>query len=176
MESSHSSRPAAKPSAIDTCIVGGSVIFVAALAISAAFDPSLRLLHVLQALIYVAVVLLTRRRSAWGFGAGVVIASFWNYLVLIASPIGRQGVDVVVGLLRGEPVARPDTLLQCVAGGGHVLIIGACLTGFLRTHPRGRQWAAFVGGGVLALAYLIGIVALVAPPEIAAHLRALLGH
>ena len=42
--------------------------------------PELRLLHLLQALIYVVVVILARRNSMWGIGAGITIAVFWNGL------------------------------------------------------------------------------------------------
>jgi hypothetical protein len=48
-------------------------MFVLGLAVSAIFAPEWRVLHVLQSLIYVAVIALARRRSAWGFGAGLLI-------------------------------------------------------------------------------------------------------
>jgi hypothetical protein len=44
----------------------GAWFFILCLFISAIFDPTIRVLHTLQALIYLAVILLTRRRSAWG--------------------------------------------------------------------------------------------------------------
>jgi hypothetical protein len=51
-------------------IQAGAVLFIVALALSVLFDPTVWVLHSLQALIYVAVILLARRDSAWGFGAG----------------------------------------------------------------------------------------------------------
>lgn len=57
----------------------GAGFFTLALALSAIFDPSIRVLHTLQALIYLAVIWLVRRSSSWGYGAGFFIAVLWNY-------------------------------------------------------------------------------------------------
>jgi hypothetical protein len=51
-----------------------------------------------------------------------------------------------------------------VEGAAHVLIIVACLAGFLHLRPRRRQWSQFFEGGVLALAYFALIIAIAAPP------------
>jgi hypothetical protein len=55
-------------------------MFVLGFTIAAVFAPEWRVLHVLQAIIYVAVVAMARRKSAWGFGAGLAVAVFWNAL------------------------------------------------------------------------------------------------
>jgi hypothetical protein len=158
--------PATDPKWINPSIVVGSLIFIFALAVSAYFEPQWRVLHVLQALIYVAVIVLTRRKSAWGFGAGVMIAVFWNFLVLFRSPVGSEA-------LNGH--FRPDILLQLFAACGHFLIIAACLVGFLRARPAARQWGQFATGGVLAIAYLITMAFTVGPPEAAQHIKQALG-
>ena len=51
-----------------------AALFTVALIVSAVVLPELRLLHVLQALIYVAIVILARRNSMWAIGAGLTIA------------------------------------------------------------------------------------------------------
>jgi hypothetical protein len=51
----------------------GAALFLIALTVSAWVAPQLRLLHLLQAFIYVVIVILARRNSMWGFGAGVTI-------------------------------------------------------------------------------------------------------
>jgi hypothetical protein len=73
---------------INVSIVVGSVMFIIALAVSAIFLPQWRALHVMQALPYLIVIVLTRRLSPWGFGAGVSMACFWNALLLFRSPVG----------------------------------------------------------------------------------------
>lgn len=53
----------------------GAGLFLLALVVSAILVPDLRVLHSLQALIYVAVIVLARRNSAWGYGAGFSLQS-----------------------------------------------------------------------------------------------------
>ena len=48
----------------------GDVVFLSALAVSAFSVPRLRLLHVLQLMIYVADLVLTRQKSLWGVAMG----------------------------------------------------------------------------------------------------------
>src|SRR5215475_14165232 len=59
----------------------GATLFLVALLVSAIVVPELRLLHLMQALIYVAVIVLARRNSPWGFGAGFAISIVWTGLV-----------------------------------------------------------------------------------------------
>jgi hypothetical protein len=164
-------RPATDAKWINASIVIGSTIFIFALAVSAFFAPQWRVLHCLQALIYVVVIVLTRRKSAWGYGAGVLIAVFWNVLVLFRSPVGAEGVRVIEALMRGGQVSQPDIFVQLFAAFGHCLIIVACLVGFLRTRPAGRQWGQFFGGGALAIGYLLTMAFTLGPPEAAENIR-----
>ena len=55
-------------------IVVDAVIFLVALSISAWVVPALRLLHVLQGMLYIVIVILAGRNSIWGLGAGVSVA------------------------------------------------------------------------------------------------------
>jgi hypothetical protein len=148
-------------------IVVGSAMFVLALAVSAIFAPQWRALHVMQALPYFVVIILAWRQSPWGFGAGVITACFWNALILFRSPVGTA-------LVHGD-VTRPDIVLQLFATLGHFLLIVGCLVGFARTHPGGRQWARFFGGGVIAVAYLLVMIWTVGPPEGVEHIKQALG-
>ena len=122
-----------------------------ALILSAVFDPTIRFLHVLQALIYIAVIVLTRKSSAWGFGAGCIIAVFWNYMNLFVTTFVKAGLQQLSILLRTGQLQRPDLLIAVIAAGGHFLLIIACLVGFLRTRPRVQQWGKFMAGGALAV-------------------------
>jgi len=168
------SRPATNATWINTFIVIGSLMFIVALAVSALFAPQWRVLHVLQGSIYVIVIILTRRQSAWGFGAGALTATFWNLLVLFRSPVGAEGLHAIGSLLRGGS-ARPDILLQLFGACGHFLIIAACLVGFLSLRPQERQWGRFVVGGVLAIAFLLAMAFTAGPPEAAVNIKHALG-
>jgi hypothetical protein len=141
----------------------GVGLFLFALTVSAVFVPRLRLLHLFQALIYVAVLVLTRRNGAWGFGVGVIIPALWNGLNLFVTHLFQAGARQFWSLVRTGHVSRPDTLMVMVGGVAHFLLILACMTGFLQLPPGRKQWGQFFGGGLLALAYFILIVATMAP-------------
>jgi hypothetical protein len=144
-------------------ILVGVGLFNLALTLSAIFVPQLRLLHLFQSLIYVAVVVLARRNSAWGFGAGAIIAIFWNGLNLFVTHLFQAGAGQFSSLLRTGHVSRPDSLMVLVEGVAHALLIMACTAGFLQLRPGLKQWGQFLAGGVLALAYLMLIVVTTAP-------------
>jgi len=141
----------------------GVGFFIFALAVSAFFVPQLRLLHVFQALIYMAVIVLTRRNSPWGFGIGVIIPTAWNCLNLFVTHLFQKGAVQFWSLVRTGDVSRPETMMVTVGGVAHFLLIVACVAGFLQLRPRGKQWGQFFGGGVLASAYFALIIAIAAP-------------
>lgn len=154
------------PAWINASILAGAGCFIFALVLSAVFDPKIRVLHALQALIYIAVIVLTRRNSAWGFGAGCIISAFWNYINLFVTTFIKAGMEQLSILLQTGHLPRPDLLVAVIAAAGHFLLIIACLAGFLRERPRARQWAQFVTGGALAVGYLVGIIVTTGPQYI----------
>ena len=130
-------------------------------------------MHLLQALIYVALVLLTRRKNPAGFGAGLAVAVFWNTLLLTtASHDILQELRTLA--LTGRP-QRPDLLLSMFAGCGHLLIIIACFIGFRRIRPAAGQWLTGGIGAVVALTYLFAIVFIFSPPQAVALMKHTLG-
>ncbi|MBL8217502.1 MAG: hypothetical protein JNK87_42665 [Bryobacterales bacterium] len=152
------SRAGQNSSWINISVLIGAGSFLFALFLSAVFDPRIRLLHALQALIYIVVILLTRKTSSWGFGAGCIIALFWNYVNLFVTTFFKAGLQQLSILLQTGQLHRPDLLIAVVAVAGHFLLIIACLVGFIRTGPGGRSWSRFLGGGALAVGYFIAIV------------------
>lgn len=138
-------------------------LFILALALSAIYIPQLRLLHLFQALIYVAVVVLSRRSSPWGFGAGVIMASAWNCMNLFLTHLFGAGIGVLLALVRTGHLDRPDTLMVLLGGAAHCLLIVACMAGFLELRPRGKQWGQFFAGGLVSLAYMALIIVTMAP-------------
>lgn len=166
LNSSRMNQSDMQPVWIRAFILGGAGFFIFALFLSAVFDPTIRLLHALQALIYVAIIVLTRRNNAWGFGIGCIIALFWNYVNLFVADFVRAGLHQLSVLAHSGQVPRPDLLIAVVAAGGHFLLIIACLAGFIRTRPKLQQWGEFVGGGVLAVAYFIVIIVFTGPQYI----------
>jgi len=155
--------PASGPPWIRLSIPIGAGLFMLALAISAVLIPQLRLLHLLQALIYIAIIGLTRRNNPWGFGAGVVVPTAWNCLGLFITHLIQAGAGQLWILLRTGHVSRPDTLAVLLGGIAHFLLIIACIAGFLQLRPGRKQWAQFLAGGLLAMAYFALIIVTTAP-------------
>jgi multisubunit Na+/H+ antiporter MnhB subunit len=58
---------------------------------------------------------------------------------------------------------RPDVGLQLGATLAHVVLIVACLVGFLRPKPNWKDWARFLGAGFLAIAYLVVLIITLRP-------------
>lgn len=145
-------------------IPAGAMLFVVALAGSALVVPQLRPLHFLQALIYVAVIALARRNSAFGFGAGFTIAVFWNSLNLFVTHLMQAGVVAFWTFLHTGQARRPDTMMVPVGGIAHFILIVSCMAAMIdpRTDNH-RKWWKFAGGGIIVLAYLALIVAIARP-------------
>ena len=141
----------------------GAAIFVVALTGSALIAPQLRLLHLLQAVIYGAVVILARRNSAWGFGAGFTVSVAWNSLNLFVTHLMQAGAVEFWSFLRTGQARRLDTMFVPLGGVGHFILIVACLAAFLELRSEKGKWRKFVFGGVVALAYLALIVAVARP-------------
>ena len=140
----------------------GAVLFLIALTVSAIVVPELRPLHSLQALIYVAVVILAWRNSVWGFGAGVTIAVAWNSLNLFVTHLMQAGALAFWSFLHTGQVRRLDTIMVTLGGIGHFILIFACLAAAFDLRNE-RKWRKFVAGGVAALAYFALIIAIAAP-------------
>ena len=145
-----------------------AALFTVALVVSAVVLPELRLLHVLQALIYLAIVTLARRNSMWAIGAGLTIAVVWNGLNLFITHNMQTGVTLFWSLLRTGHVPEvgphPIVPMMVLLGGiGHFVLIGACLaTLFDRRVDDKTPWK-IVAGGVSVLAYAALMIVVSAP-------------
>jgi hypothetical protein len=151
------------PSLTRVWIPIGAGLFLVALAISALVVPELRLLHFLQALIYVAVVILARRNSSWGLGAGFTIAVFWNCFNLFVTHLMQAGIVEFWSSVHTGQVQRLDTMMVPLGGFGHLILITACVAALLNKTTESKKWWKFAGGGFLTLAYFALIVAVARP-------------
>jgi hypothetical protein len=141
----------------------GAALFLSALLVSAIVVPELRLLHLLQAMIYVAVIVLTRRNSAWGYGAGFAIAIVWNGLGLFVTHFIQAGAVAFWSSLRTWHVEQLVPMMVTLGGIGHFILIFATLLALLRHNAETKKWWKFVGGSALALAYFALLVAFARP-------------
>ena len=140
----------------------------AALVVSAVFVPGIRWLHVVQALMYVAAMVLCIRRSCWGHFIGIATAGVWNLLIAFASPIFADLID--------HP-AQPDLILQGLAWLANLAVVVGCVWGYVRLTTKsrwdiGRLLLTFVA----TTALLVGATALLAPDHLVAFTGALHPH
>lgn len=141
----------------------GAALFLVALLVSAIIVPELRFLHVLQALIYVAVVILARCNSAWGFGAGFTIGIVWNGFSLFVTHLMQAGAVAFWSSLRTGHVEQLVPMMVALGGIGHFILIAACLLALVRHNAEAGKWWKFAGGGAIVVAYFILIVAFARP-------------
>ena len=146
---------------IQGLIEASSVVFILVLALSAVFDASIRVLHTFQAAIYVAVVILARKRSAWGYGAGCLIAALWNWTNLVHTTFVTNGLRELSQAVQTGQIRRPDQLIAVLAASAHFVLILACLVGYVRIRPK-ASWepVKFLTGGLLAIGYFASIIVL----------------
>jgi hypothetical protein len=135
--------------------------------VSAVVVPELRLLHVLQTLIYVAIVILARRNSMWALGAGLTIAVIWNSNALFVTHNMQRGVALFWSLLQTghmPPGPHPIVPMMVLLGGiGHFILICACLAALLNRGIDDKNPWKVVAGGVSVLAYFALIIIVAAP-------------
>src|SRR5215510_10324444 len=144
-----------------------AALFTVALIVSAVVLPELRLLHVLQTLIYVAIVFLARRNSMWAIGAGLTIAVVWNSNALFVTHNMQRGGTLFWSLLQtGQmpPGPHPIVPMMVLLGGiAHFVLIGACLAALFDRRIDGKKPWKMVAGGVSVLAYFALIVVVSGP-------------
>ena len=141
----------------------GAGLFLVALAISAVAVPELRPLHFLQALIYVAVVILARRNNVFALGAGFTIAVAWNCLEFFGPHLIQAGAVMFWSFLHTGQVQHLETMMVPIGGIGHFILIIACLTALFHQTTDTKKWWKFIAGGVLVLGYFALIVAIARP-------------
>ena len=141
----------------------GATLFLVALLVSAIVDPELRVLHCFQALIYVAVIVLARRNSPWGYGAGFAIAIVWNGMNFFGPHLIQAGAVAFWSWLRTGHAQQLVPMMVTLGGLGHFILIFATLMAILRHNAETRKWRKFAGGGALAVAYLALLVAFALP-------------
>lgn len=141
----------------------GAGLFLVALAVSAVAVPELRPLHFLQALIYVAVVILARRNNVFALGAGFTIAVAWNCLEFFGPHLIQAGAVMFWSFLHTGQVQHLETMMVPIGGIGHFILIIACLTALSHQTTDTNRWWKFLAGGALVLGYFALIVAIARP-------------
>lgn len=134
-----------------------------ALLLSAVLVPELRILHSLQALIYVAVIVLARRNSAWGYGAGFSVAILWNAMGLFITHLIQTGAISFWLLLRTGHAGQLVPMTVTLGAIGHFILIFTTILAMSCFNAESRKWWKFAGGSALSIAYFALLVAFFKP-------------
>lgn len=157
-------RPQETRTKLDWAIVASCLLFIFALVVSAYFEPPIRILHTLQAVVYVVVIAGTLRHQKWAYGAGIAIATLWNYVNLFVTTFIRDGVSTLGALMSGGHVIDPGSIIAIPAALGHFGMIAFCIWAYLRL--QNKRWTdigVLLAGGVLAIGYFVTIIAIFGP-------------
>jgi len=149
-------------------IILGATVFIIALAVAAAFEADLRGLHLVQASMYVATIVLSRQGNRWGYFLGISAASFWNYTLLFVSPLPARFLQ--------HPF-EPDLVLQGFGWIANSLVIVGGVQGYLQLPNRSSaDLGRFVAAFALATGILAGGIAVFSPHRLTIFVQALHPH
>jgi hypothetical protein len=125
-----------------------AALFVVVLAISAYWDPRIRVLHVFEAIPYIVSGGLCVRRRPFGYALGAASGAFWLWIAGFHTTFVRNGFERMSMLIRTGTIDRLDQLIAApaaIATGGLVVF---SLLGYVRLPAKSRRdavvWAAAV--------------------------------
>ena len=110
----------------------GAITFIVVLALSAAFDPTIRWLHFFQAWMYVGTIILSLRGSRWGQFIGFSAAGLWAYMNVFATTFFFNGLQQLSQWLHTGHLARPDLLIAAPAWFSNVAVVIGCVWAYSR--------------------------------------------
>jgi len=117
-------------------ILVGAMVFILMLAVSAYWEADIRWLHFFQAWMYVATIVLSFRRSRWGYFIGLSAAGLWDYTNVFANTFLYNGIEHLMEWIRTGHLQRPDLLIAIPAWLSNFLVIIGCLWGYLRLRDK----------------------------------------
>jgi hypothetical protein len=145
-------------------IAGSSTLFIVVLAVAAYWDPTIRLLHVFEAVPYIFAAVLGLRGSKIGYAVGVASGAFWLWVAGWLVTFVRNGFEMLALSLRTGRMMRPDIVIAVPAAVGTAGLIVFSLFGYVRLHNKSwRDVGTFGAAFVVVSAFFVGIFAAFAP-------------
>jgi len=153
-------------------------IWICILLMSGYFERDVFVLHILQSLIYVAVMFLTLKRSKWGYTIGISIAVAWNFYN--ARNGFHQGFIFGAGFSRwrefidGHGISNPVQFIAPIGWFAHIVLILALVWAYMKSeNKRWRDILILLGGAAGTLGYFALAIA-ITWPQFVPKLRAFL--
>ena len=134
------------------------VFFIVVLAVSAYWDPTIRVLHLFEAVPYVLAAALALRGRKEGYALGIAGGAFWLWCAGFLSTFVRNGFERLDVLVRTGSVDRPDILIAvpaAIAAGG--LALFSALSYARARDKRGRDALLLGAALVVVAAYYLAI-------------------
>ena len=138
-------------------ILLGASFFIVVLAVSAYWEADIRWLHFVQAWMYLATIVLSFRRSRWGYFLGISAAGLWDYTNIFATTFLYNGLQRLSEWIHTGHLQRPDLLIAIPAWLSNFAVIVGCVWGYVRL--RDKSWCDAVRF-VLTFAVTTGFFAL----------------
>jgi hypothetical protein len=157
---------------VDKLAAACAAMFIVVLAIAAYWDPSIRVLHLFEALPYGLASVLCLRQRKVGYLLGAASGVFWLWMAGTLTSFVRNGFERVAMLLTTGHVDRWDQFIAAPAAlstGGLVLF---SVWGYSRAKPkRSADLALFAAILILVAAFFVTIFWLFTPRYLALFRR-----
>ncbi len=141
-----------------------SLVFVAILAISAYWDPRIRVLHVFEAVPYLAAGWLCVRRVKAGYMLAIAGGVVWLLIAGMRTTFVRDGFRLAGRLLQTGRVEQADVLIAAPAAlaTAGMALFGAW--GYLRVRDKSFVDVGLLAGATVCIVgYFVAIFAMCAP-------------
>jgi hypothetical protein len=149
-------------------IWASSALFVLILLLAAYWDPTIRVLHVFEAVPFLLAAFLAARNSKVGYALGVASGGVWLWLAGWVVTFVRKGFEMLAVLLRTGKMVCPDVLIAAPAAVSAAALVIVSLVGYVRL--RNKSWrdvGVFGAAFVVVPAFFVGIFAAFAPQFLA---------
>ncbi|HYM75545.1 MAG TPA: hypothetical protein VE377_06150 [Candidatus Dormibacteraeota bacterium] len=113
-------------------ILAGACFFILVLAVSAVWEADIRWLHFFQAWMYVATIVLSFRRSRWGYFIGISAAGLWDYTNIFATTFFYNGLQRLGEWIHTGHLQRPDLLISIPAWLSNFVVVVGCVWAYFR--------------------------------------------
>jgi len=151
-------------SVIDRLAVASAALFVVILAVAAYWDPSIRVLHVFEAVPYVLAAALITRRRRLGYILGVACGAFWLWTAGFLTTFIKNGFQRLASLMLTGHVDRWDIFIAVPAAVGTGGLVLFSAVAYLRSADKSPMDAVrFLGTSALVAGFFVLIFRLFAP-------------
>ena len=155
---------AAKATVVDILAAVSAAVFIVILAVSAYWDPTIRWLHLFEAVPYLAAAWLCLRRVKSGYLLAIAAGLFWLWVGGTRSTFVRNGFELAARWLRTGQIERPDVLIAAPAALATAGMALFGLWGYARVRNKSiADLGLFVVSLAVITGYFIAICAAFAP-------------